>query len=256
MNSVSLRDSLAILEAGATPCTNLSSSFSHRKCRESSAAMAAKTVFIDRSVTIGSYITRHRGTGLPAAFHSCAKRKNTRHGKTTNPACIVPNSETVSVRPRVTLNKCCVSRFTSPFQFCEADEATDRVAEGTQTQQLYSQGLLHSTKSTRVGKPIKHREHHRESPEIDKGNAVPLPARASISFGHVTRSQATGDVFITHPATHLNNFCAQSGFRELPPLRQDGSKDRRWLYSKSYLLRRNRIKQHLPGWEGKRQAIC
>ena len=77
-NSVSVRDSQVVFEAGATPSTNLSSSFSHRKCRESSAAMAAKTVFMARSVTIGSYITRHRGTGLPAAFHSCVKGEVTR----------------------------------------------------------------------------------------------------------------------------------------------------------------------------------
>lgn len=96
-----------MLEARATPFTNLSSSFSHRKCRESSAANAAKIVFMVRSVTIGSYITRHTGTGLPAAFQSCVKGEKSRHDKITNPASSVPNSEASSSRHRKTLNEWC-----------------------------------------------------------------------------------------------------------------------------------------------------
>lgn len=50
--------------------TNRSSSLIHRRCRESSALVAARIAFIDIRVTTGSYIARHRGVGLPAAFHS------------------------------------------------------------------------------------------------------------------------------------------------------------------------------------------
>lgn len=49
-----------------------SRSLIHRKCLESSAPIAAKITLIDMRVTTGSYITKQRGGGLPAAFHSCS----------------------------------------------------------------------------------------------------------------------------------------------------------------------------------------
>lgn len=127
-----------MLEARATPFTNLSSSFSHRKCRESSAANAAKIVFMVRSVTIGSYITRHTGTGLPAAFQSCVKGEKHEARQDHQPG--VQRSKLRSIQFQAPQN---VERVVSAvaLDYC-AGGATERAAKGTQTQPLSPSGFL------------------------------------------------------------------------------------------------------------------